>query len=575
MAKVVTDNKYYQAIADAIRALTGSSSTYTPAQMAPAIIGYIAGGIDLSDVESYFITDVVNAMNYVKELGTTNWVHHIITTDNHFVKNYGHSTAIVKAMQDSGYFSKVINLGDVSDTDAVADYTEAIANYGQFNGNMLFAIGNHDVQVADYETVFYNAFLSQSTDLVFEGGSTNFNYYWDDSVHHIRYIVFNYGSQSGGADYAIARMKDAPSGYSVITLCHYRNQIQNSALVPMIGHQLNYIGNINGHHHIDIAETAYGGQYNDVTLSNDGWANDKEPYIKVDGTDRSQAITIMSINTTTKMVKFYRIGMPTSLGQNWQYTYVQGGSLEYWESGYYWNLGYLSASETCFYCTKLFPASDSGGNITYRFYSRTGAITRAYVIGMNASGDFETGQRLSAAASAIWNNIGFLTKNASGTTPWKQAVVSFLLSVNSDGNIASVDDIVVTTDPVPLGVSYDNVTWESGNYINSSGVNTADENGVLTYGFDILPSTTYHFYIDEADWSTSFMWAYLYGNSHSGARDSIAPNLLTRKGSSNSGTTEITFSTTADTRYCRISVRNVANVIENWQSKCHLEVVTS
>lgn len=51
MAKVVTDNKYYAAIADAIRALTKSEDTYTPAEMAPAIISYISG-VDLSDVES-------------------------------------------------------------------------------------------------------------------------------------------------------------------------------------------------------------------------------------------------------------------------------------------------------------------------------------------------------------------------------------------------------------------------------------------------------------------------------------------------------------------------------------------
>ena len=190
MAKVVTDNQYYTAIANAIRALTDSSDTYTPAQMAPAIIGYIAGGIDLSDVESYFVSEVVSAMNYVKELGTTNWVHHIITTDNHFTKNYGHSTAIVKAMQDSGYFSKVINLGDVTDDGAETNYTEAIANYGQFNGDLLFVIGNHDVQVSGYETVFYNAFLSDDTDIVVDS-SSNFNYYWDDSIHHIRYIVYN------------------------------------------------------------------------------------------------------------------------------------------------------------------------------------------------------------------------------------------------------------------------------------------------------------------------------------------------------------------------------------------------
>lgn len=572
MAKVVTDNQYYTAIANAIRALTGSSDTYTPAQMAPAIIGYIAG-VDLSDVESYFVTDVVNAMKYVKELGTDDWVHHIVTTDNHFIKNYGHSTAIVKAMQDSGYFSKVINLGDVSDTGSEADYTTAIANYGQFNGNMLFAIGNHDVQVSDYNTVFYDAFLSKDTDLVLEGGSTNFNYYWDDDVHKIRYIVYGYHSNMDGATYAVARLKDAPEGYSIITLCHYKDQLQSSCLVPMIGHQLNYIGNINGHHHIDAFNTAYGGQYNNTSLSNDGMTNDKEPYIKVDGTNKSQAITIMSINTSTRNVKFYRIGMPTTLGQKWQYTYVQGGTINYWEQGKYWNIGVLADSANAYYCTKLFPAVDSEGNaISYRVYSKSGTLTQMYVLGMNASGDMQTNQRLSAPTSEVWNRVGFVTKYGI-TNHFTTPVVAYLWSINSSGDIESVDDIVVTTDHVPLGVSYENVTWETGKYINSSGGDIEDTNGTATYGFDVLPSTKYRFYVDEADWSTIFMWAYLYGDNSSNAKNSCSPQLLNRRGSSDAGTTEITFTTTADTKYCRISVRNLANV-ENFASKCHLEVVT-
>lgn len=574
MAKVVTDNQYYTAIANAIRALTGSSDTYTPAQMAPAITGYIAG-VDLSEVESYFITDVVNAMKYVKQLGTDEWVHHIITTDNHFIKNYGHSTAIVKAMQDSGYFSKVINLGDVSDTGVEADYTAAIANYGQFNGDMLFAIGNHDVQVSEYETVFYNAFLSEDTDLVLqEGGSTKFNYYWDDAEHQIRYIVYGYHSNMGGATYAVDRIKDAPRGYSVITLCHYKNQIQTTCLVPIIGHQLNYIGNINGHHHIDSYNTAYGGQYNNTSLSNDGMANDKEPYIKVDGTNQSQAITIMSINTTTRNVKFYRIGMPTTLGQNWQYTYIQGGSIEYWERGYYWNLGYLAESATSYYCTKLFPAVDENGNIIrYKVYSRSGKITKMHLLGMDANGDF-VGQRLSGTVSDTWYNIGFMSKNETGTRPWAQSVTAFLLSINSDGNIASVDDIVITTDSLQLGVSFDSVTWDTGYYINSSGLETADENDATTLPFDILPNTKYRFYTDEASFSTSFMWAYLYTDASKAVKDGVAPAFATgaRKGSSNAGTTEITFTTPADARYCRISVRQLATV-ENFASKCHLEIV--
>lgn len=46
MAKVVTDSQHYSDIADAIREKTGSSATYTPAEMAPAIAA-IETGCDL------------------------------------------------------------------------------------------------------------------------------------------------------------------------------------------------------------------------------------------------------------------------------------------------------------------------------------------------------------------------------------------------------------------------------------------------------------------------------------------------------------------------------------------------
>lgn len=53
MAIVTTDSANYTAIANAIRNKTGGADTYTPAQMAAAIAGIVAGGINLSSVEVY------------------------------------------------------------------------------------------------------------------------------------------------------------------------------------------------------------------------------------------------------------------------------------------------------------------------------------------------------------------------------------------------------------------------------------------------------------------------------------------------------------------------------------------
>lgn len=52
MANKITNTQYYSDIADAIRAKTGSQSTYTPAQMAPAIAA-ITGSVTEKDVNFY------------------------------------------------------------------------------------------------------------------------------------------------------------------------------------------------------------------------------------------------------------------------------------------------------------------------------------------------------------------------------------------------------------------------------------------------------------------------------------------------------------------------------------------
>ena len=576
MSKVVTDNQYYTAIANAIRALTGTNNRYTPAQMASAIYGYIAGGIDLSDIESYFITDVINAMRYVEDLGTDDWVHHIVITDTHFTKNYGHSTAIVKAMQDTGKFSKVIHLGDITDDAQEANYTEAIANYGQFNGDLLFAIGNHDA-MGDYgwATYYYNNLLDEDTDIVVDS-SSNYNYYWDDAEHQIRYIVYDY--HTGGDAYALNRVKDAPSGYAVITMCHYRDQIESSILIPLIGHQLEYIGNFAGHSHVDSKKALYANMYNQVILTNDGWANDNANYVKVDDTNDSQAITIMSINTSTRNVKFRRIGIANSLTKAWEYTWVKGGSVEAWIKGGMWGLGVLTESANAYYCTKLYPCADNGNNLTYTVYSTSGTISYIYVIGINSSGDFQTNQRLTQAASAVWNRRMWITKYGT-TNHFTSAVASFLISINNaNDDIVSTNDIVVSSEHVDLGVTFSNVTWDTGYYLSSSGKDTTDTDAVTSYGFDVLPSTQYRFYVDDADWAGSnFMYAYLYSDKSSEAKNDFTPHLSSRgrAGSGTAGTKEITFTTRSDECYCRMSIRGQLAAVTDWQNKCHLEIVTS
>lgn len=397
--------------------------------------------IDLSDVESYFVQPVRDAMAYVKNLGTRGWVHHIVLADTHNKLNYGHSSAIVSAMQSSNYFSKVIHLGDLIDSNATGNYADGVAAWGQFNGDMLFCIGNHDVGVSDWATAFYDSYLSNDTDIVVDQTDiSRLNYYWDDTKHRIRYIIYNFNdSTGGGTTYAQNKIDSTPSGYGIVTLCHYKDKVNGFVPVRVVGKGINYIGNICGHWHIDEMLTQFGGIYNQVLINNDGHINDDANYPKTDGTVNSQAITIMSINQSTRVVKFYRIGIPTTLGSQWEYTYPKNDSVDGWYEGFYWGLGGQSTSyEGCWLCTKKYPVKDSNNNtLQYSVTTTTGALTELYVLGLDANGNVV--QRKTIGESSTLDNTCTFNSSTLGSS-----AVTLLISLYGDNNIEKAEDIIVT-----------------------------------------------------------------------------------------------------------------------------------
>lgn len=550
--------------------LSAGTSTVTVTYAgATATFSVTVSDIDVRDIEPYFVSDVEDAMDYVRTLGTTDWVHHIVVTDTHFRKNYGHSTPIVKAMQDTGKFSKVINLGDITDDGTQSNYEAAAENYSQFNGDMLFAIGNHDNLFTGYEQYWYDAFLSDDTDITTTPEDiAKFNYYWDDADHSIRYIVYGYSSASGGAAYAIDKIKSAPAGYAIITLCHYKALIESTILIPLIGRELEYIGGIAGHYHIDGDSHLYADMYNETWLNNDGHANDNASYPKTDGTVDSQAITIMSINTTTRVVKFYRIGIPTALGQTWQYTYVKGGSVDEWLTGGYWGSGTVISNANGYISTKKFPAYDENNNeINYYIHHASGTPSQIAYIGFNADGD-SASSRKAPSANAVWNyQMGF------NHTRLNSSTVAYGISVIV-ASVSDPDDLVISTTPEALGRGFGSSLWETGFYLNSSAQNTTDTDSASSMAFDVLPNTTYKFTVDDADWAGSdYMYAFLFDHQWDNTNQSIQHHLSRRKGSGTAGTKTITFTTNADEYYCRISVKGLATVTD-FATKCTFEIVT-
>ena len=544
----------------------GTSTVTVTYAGATATFSVTVSIIDVRDIEPYFVSDVEDAMDYVQTLGTTDWVHHIVVTDTHFRKNYGHSTPIVKAMQDTGYFGKVIHLGDITDDGTQSNYEAAAENYSQFNGDMLFAIGNHDNLFTGYEQYWYDAFLSDDTDITTTPEDiAKFNYYWDDADHSIRYIVYGYSSTSGGAAYAIDKIKSAPAGYAIITLCHYKALIESTILIPLIGHELEYIGGIAGHYHIDGGSHLYADMYNETWLNNDGWANDDASYPKTDGTVDSQVITIMSINTTTRVVKFYRIGIPTALGQNWQYTYVKGGSVEEWLTGGYWGAGSVISNANGYISTKKYPVYDANENvIQYYIKYDSGTGKQIAILSLDGNGDYNN-RRQAPSTSEVWNyKLGF-SKFGTPTTYLVSAIVE---------NLADTDDLTITDIPEALEREYSSTPWETGFYLNSSAQNVTDADSATSMAFDILPNTTYKFTVDDADWAGSnYFYAFLYTHAWNNNNQVIQHATSRRQGSGTAGTKTITFTTNANEYYCRISVKGLATVTD-FATKCTFEIVT-
>lgn len=70
MANVFVDDSYLTATANAIRGKTGSTDTYTPAQMAAAIAGIVSGGGDSGvTVTEYVVTENADRSLWLNEQG--------------------------------------------------------------------------------------------------------------------------------------------------------------------------------------------------------------------------------------------------------------------------------------------------------------------------------------------------------------------------------------------------------------------------------------------------------------------------------------------------------------------------
>lgn len=537
---------------------------------------------DVSSLPQYWQEDTRDALAHTISLGD-DYVHHIIATDSHYTTNNNESVPIIELLQATGLYSKVIHLGDIvngggtGDTPSV-DETKAYEMFGRFNGDLLFALGNHDN--GTMKTRAYQAFLSQLDGITGTDIPTNMYYYWDDSVNKIRYFVDAYGS---GSAFSFENVASLPSGWRFAILVHmhplrvrsnlrsdsidelhylegYTGTIANpdvqlthnmkpAIISALTGHD--FIGYITGHLHDDGIDTANDGLVVQATLANDGKSSNKW-YPKTAGTNTSQAFTIMSISKTGNRVKFYRIGRVNRLGREFYYDYP---TADYIKSA---NKRILGAEpDSSGYgvhaeakAVLLFQFLPSGK--TYYFYTQNPNLTVRWIVATTYQADGTYVNRYSRTAGDVAKEFNVLPFTPSGT-----GVEKFMVALEFDGDGLSVNDLHYTDDiddvlPIinansKVHQNFTTVLWADNYYWSNAGLLTESTGSAATNGYiRVTPGKTYRITVNNEAFGTHWMYANFF----------ITPMQAANRAGSNNARS-ITFTVPENVYYITFSAQNL------------------
>lgn len=286
------------------------------------------------DVEPYYEDATRSAVEAINDLGSE-WDSFVVVTDTHDDWNENHSQDIIREIVQRTS-AKAFWLGDCSvglwgDGSQFEVYADKLISC---RGSVYFALGNHDrIGWSDFDLEqvqrCYNVFLSNKT---VDGVPTSYYYYFDNAVKKIRYMVINtsesetnHVTMSATQIAWIGRNVQLPdSTWSLVVIGHCDIDPDTSvvtggsanaqdicnAIEQCNGHVVGYFC---GHQHIDRI-TTIDNDFKQVTLLCD-CIDDREYYPEIydyptrtPGTASEQAVTIVSFNTVTGVVRFTRIG---------------------------------------------------------------------------------------------------------------------------------------------------------------------------------------------------------------------------------------------------------------------------
>jgi hypothetical protein len=294
------------------------------------------------EIPAYWEQSVSDTIAYVKTMRVNGYSNHIVITDQHYTDNKRHSAAIANRLFQSGFFEKIIMLGDIVDSGTTDgdNYKNLLADdYARNSANMLLVTGNHDVNLD--KSVVFNDFVTGNS-VVFCSNQYSYCWVWNDDIYKVRYIGIDRSSTYVQYAWLAKAIINAPEDYHICILTHYTMPANPAwtmnwetdiatalnTLLGMIGHP--FVGYVCGHQHIDETDTLDNGGYL-TTLICDRFDNQHyyqyyDYPTKVEGTDSEQALTILSVNPDTRDVRFYRVGSCcNSDHKNWGYSYKKVG----------------------------------------------------------------------------------------------------------------------------------------------------------------------------------------------------------------------------------------------------------
>ena len=504
--------------------VTGLLYIYLNGQKIGRGIDIGAPGVDVSSIVEWYQQPVKDALSYVSSLGHDQWVHHVVMADSHYseTENASHSGAMVKTLMSTGYFDKFIHLGDMTNRGSNAELAIAVDQVGSLNGQMLYAMGNHEVsgpgEIAPY---LHDAFMSNLTDNItynpdFDASTYDNPYYiYKDTVNKIAYIHYAYfgkiSNRQTEVSWVLDRVQELPDGYTIIIFMHPPIRELDTTVSASNFHMLfgflpeKYRRGVvlSGHMHGDRLVEWDG--YREIWFAADAKFIDAPygPEDRGEGTVNEQAISILSVGIgTNNAVKVYRIGAVgrefTALAPNIIETSMSVNEGNNLVTGIIGTNGLLDVSNTNYKLqSKWFPVDP------YSYY---------YIYTTDKS-DVDVQRKINkseytAARADTYVSGSRLADNTQGVVElnvykfYSKSTSNYMLMGSDNEDIAS--RLVVSKEPPLLPIKIDDVQWVDGTVdgtarpVDSTTTNKRTDRPIL-----VEPSTTY--VVSNANCSTTWV----------------------------------------------------------------------